>query len=63
MTSRLAAQFPRALTTKAGRLLLLLVMTLLSILVHGYHMGTDDAAIYAPGIEKAGDPSLFPCRL
>jgi hypothetical protein len=23
-------------------------------------MGTDDAAIYAPGIEKAGDPSLFP---
>jgi hypothetical protein len=23
-------------------------------------MGTDDAAIYAPGIEKAADPSLFP---
>jgi hypothetical protein len=33
---------------------------MLSILVHGYHVGTDDAAIYAPGIEKAADPSLFP---
>jgi hypothetical protein len=60
MTSKLATQFLRALTTKAGRLFLLLVMTVLSILVHGYHMGTDDAAIYAPGIEKAADPSLFP---
>ena len=47
--------FPR--TTK---LLLLLVISLLSILVHGYHMGTDDAAIYAPGIERTADPSLFP---
>jgi hypothetical protein len=44
----------------AGRIILLFVIALLSILVHGYHMGTDDGAIYAPGIEKAADPSLFP---
>ena len=44
----------------AGRIILLFVTALLSILVHGYHMGTDDGAIYAPGIEKAADPSLFP---
>ena len=47
--------FPRA-----RRILLLLAISLFSILVHGYHMGTDDAAIYAPGIERAADPSLFP---
>jgi len=38
---------------------LLVVITLFSILVHGYHMGTDDAAIYVPGIKKAADPSLY----
>ena len=47
--------FPRA-----RRILLLLAISLFAILVHGYHMGTDDAAIYAPGIERAADPSLFP---
>lgn len=47
--------FPRAL-----RILLLVVISLFAILVHGYHMGTDDAAIYAPGIERTADPSLFP---
>src|SRR6476620_294890 len=46
--------------SRAGRILLLLATSLFAILVHGYHMGTDDAAIYAPGIERAADPSLFP---
>src|SRR4029077_13553740 len=50
-TNGLPLQSQRILTTKTGRLFLLLFMTLLSMLVHGYHMGTDDAAIYAPGIE------------
>ena len=45
---------------KPRRILVLFAVALLSIFVHGYHMGTDDAAIYAPGIEKAADPSLFP---
>jgi hypothetical protein len=56
----LSARWQNALLTRPGRISLLLAITLLSILVHGYHMGTDDAAIYAPGIEKAADPSLFP---
>ena len=46
--------------SRVWRISVLLAVTLLSILVHGYHMGTDDAAIYAPGIEKAADPTLFP---
>jgi hypothetical protein len=56
----LSARMQGALVTRVGRISLLLAITLASILVHGYHMGTDDAAIYAPGIEKAADPSLFP---
>ncbi len=58
--SSLCVRWQRALPTRAGRISLLLAITLLSILVHGYHMGTDDAVIYAPGIEKVADPSLFP---
>ena len=49
-----------AFLASVRRIALLVAITILSILVHGYHMGTDDAAIYAPGIEKASDPSLFP---
>ncbi|HEX3353413.1 MAG TPA: hypothetical protein VHS34_11370 [Terriglobales bacterium] len=52
--------FRAALATREGRTAALLALTLASILVHGYHMGTDDAAIYAPGIKKAADPSLYP---
>ncbi len=52
--------FQTALQTKTGRISVLFALTLVSVLVHGYHMGTDDAAIYAPGIEKAADPFLFP---
>ena len=46
--------------TRTRRVLLLLLITLLSIVVHGYHTGTDDAAIYVPGIKKTADPSLYP---
>ncbi len=46
--------------TRARRISLLLVITLLAIVVHGYHSGTDDGVIYAPGIKKAADPSLYP---
>jgi hypothetical protein len=36
------------------------LITLVAVLVHGYHFGTDDSAIYIPSIEKVIDPSLFP---
>ncbi|HET9086139.1 MAG TPA: DUF6798 domain-containing protein [Acidobacteriaceae bacterium] len=35
-------------------------LTLVSLLVHGYHPYVDDAAIYVAGIEKVIHPSLFP---
>ncbi len=38
----------------------LLLLTFLAVLVHGYHFGTDDAAIYIPAIKKAFDPQLYP---
>lgn len=31
-----------------------------AVLVHGYHLGADDAAIYVPAIKKFADPSLYP---
>ena len=40
-----------------------LVLALLAagaILVHGYHLGSDDAEIYVPAIKRVADPSLFP---
>lgn len=35
-------------------------LTLVALLVHGYHPYVDDAAIYVAGIEKVIHPSLFP---
>ena len=36
------------------------LITMTAVLVHGYHLGADDAAIYVPGIKKAANPALFP---
>ena len=38
----------------------LLLITTLAVLVHGYHLGVDDAAIYVPAIKRAANPSLYP---
>lgn len=35
-------------------------LTVAAVLVHGYHLGTDDGAIWVPTIKKAADPSLYP---
>jgi hypothetical protein len=32
----------------------------LAVLVHGYHLGVDDAAIYVPAIKRVADPKLYP---
>lgn len=47
---------PRPFSLPIGRLGLL---TIAALLVHGYHLGTEDAEIYLPGALKAADPSLF----
>jgi hypothetical protein len=43
-----------------GPAFILLLMTTLALLVHGYHLGVDDAAIYVPAIKRAADPGLYP---
>lgn len=35
-------------------------LALAAVLIHGYHLGTDDGAIWVPAIKKAADPSLYP---
>src|SRR5258708_27290162 len=32
----------------------------LAVLVHGYHLGVDDSAIYVPAIKRVADPHLYP---
>lgn len=34
-------------------------ITALAVLVHGYHLGVDDAAIYVPAIKRVADPKLY----
>ena len=41
-------------------ILILAAIALLAILVHGYHLGSDNAEIYVPAIKKVADPALFP---
>jgi len=48
----------RRLSLRSAFGLLLIAVT--AILVHGYHLGVDDAEIYIPGIKRVADPSLFP---
>jgi hypothetical protein len=35
-------------------------ITGLAVLVHGYHLGVDDSAIYVPAIKRVADPDLYP---
>lgn len=52
---KLAARLPRL----AALGLLFAVLTVVGLLVHGYHYGIEDQAIYLPGIKQAIDPSLY----
>src|SRR4051794_35458167 len=35
-------------------------ITLLAVLIQGYHLGVDDSAIYVPAIKRVSDPALYP---
>ena len=35
-------------------------ITALAVVVHGYHLGVDDSAIYVPAIKRVADPNLYP---
>ncbi|MFZ2445012.1 MAG: hypothetical protein WAW37_01520 [Syntrophobacteraceae bacterium] len=43
-----------------GDILLILAATIVALLVHGYHSGIEDEAIYLPSIKKILNPSLYP---
>jgi hypothetical protein len=36
------------------------LIAFIAVLVHGYHLGVDDAEIYVPAIKHAADPGLYP---
>jgi hypothetical protein len=44
----------------ALEILLLAGVASAAVFIHGYHLGTDDAAIYIPAIKKVADRQLFP---
>jgi hypothetical protein len=50
----------RLLNSRPAILAFLLGLTVVSILIHGYHFGQQDAAIYVPAIKKILQPSLYP---
>ncbi len=35
-------------------------ITALAVMVHGYHLGVDDSAIYVPAIKRVADSKLYP---
>ena len=38
----------------------LLLMAFAAVLVHGYHLGVEDAEIFIPAIKRVADPALYP---
>ena len=38
----------------------LVLLAAVAVLIHGYHLGADDAAIYVPAIKRVADPGLYP---
>src|SRR5258708_23916267 len=45
----------------AGKILLILfVLTLLALLIHGYHPGVEDDGVYLPAIKRDINPNLYP---
>lgn len=53
-------RLPARLSSWLIELALLALLTAGAILVHGYHLGVEDQAIYLPGIIKSLNPGLFP---
>lgn len=45
-----------------GRIVSLAVVTVLALLIHGYHPYAEDSEIYLPGVLKILNPSLFPAN-
>ena len=46
--------------SRRSPVLRILALAFLAVMVHGYHLGTDDAGIFVPAIKRAADPGLYP---
>src|SRR5271155_1548820 len=42
------------------RVLRIALLTALAVVVHGYHLGPDDGAVYLPAVLKVIHPGLYP---
>jgi hypothetical protein len=49
-------------TLNIKRIVGLLLLTVIALLIHGYHPYAEDAEIYLPGVLKILNPSLFPAN-
>ncbi|MGI8772049.1 MAG: hypothetical protein ACR2JE_11495 [Acidobacteriaceae bacterium] len=58
--SAVVVERPRASRRMPGRAAMLLLLTCAAVLMHGYHLGADDAEIYLPAIKRVADPQLYP---
>ena len=57
------ARLPPVITMlkRTGRdLLVVALLTLAAVLIHGYHLGAEDQAIYLPAVKMDLDPGLYP---
>jgi len=55
-----AGELPQEKGRRIRDALLLLVLTATSVLLHGYHYGHQDLAVWLPPIKKHLDPALYP---
>ncbi len=60
MSSFKASFQARAVSLAKSPLPGLSAIAALAVLVHGYHLGVDDSAIYVPAIKRVADPHLYP---
>src|SRR5579864_6121371 len=47
-------------TFELRRWALILLVTVIAVMVHGYHPYSEDAGIYVPAIKKLLNPALYP---
>ena len=51
---------PKRTRLKKHQITLLLLLSVATLFIHGYHPYAEDAEIYLPGVERILNPSLFP---
>ncbi|MGD0400340.1 MAG: hypothetical protein ABSC04_15650 [Syntrophobacteraceae bacterium] len=63
LLGRFAAAIESIKAAKRGKvpeIVILMLLTFLGLLAHGYHLGLEDEAVYLPAIKSHLDPALYP---